>query len=155
MQNLNVTGSENICEKGHTVGMVQLDTLIDDSLMDYLKMKDLLVQLSSQLENNATEKAADLLTKFNSLSKETRKSDSRLIKNFKTAAASENISEKLIELRALQEEVVSLIQKTVLRANSIKSLLANEFLSIKTGRKAMTGYKSKSDSHGRIVNRSS
>ena len=49
--------------------------------------------------------------------------------------------------------MLGLIGETVPKADSVKSLLANEMQTLKHGKKALNGYKSQQGQYGRIVNK--
>ncbi|MEA3469212.1 MAG: hypothetical protein U9R57_13445, partial [Thermodesulfobacteriota bacterium] len=82
-----------------------------------------------------------------------QQTDQKLIEQVKLSGRfSDSITRSLDQLELLQKEIVLLLQETLPRANSLKSLMASEIHSIKNGRKALNGYKIQEYHQGRIVN---
>lgn len=135
--------------------MTQLKTLIAESVDHYTEMRVVLLQLEVELENGSASGIEELVSQFNLLCSKSRKMDRIIYNMLALHSTFETCNEQLECRRILQAEIVSLIKKNLPKANSIKSILADEVDSLKMGRKAMNGYKQNGDALGRIVNQSS
>jgi len=132
---------------------ISVDFLVENSLNQYMEMKDLLLQLKGQLENNSVEWISSFLDKFNELGEESRKTDKLILKYLYRPMISAELKEKLEQRNVMQADILAIIEKTVPQAKSVKSFLANEVSSIRRGRSAMKGYRSGALNQGRIVNK--
>ncbi len=135
--------------------MTQLNTLIAESIDQYTEMRVFLLQLESELEKSSTRGITQLVSQFNMLCSKSREKDRIISKEIASHGANESCYQQLESRRILQAEIISLIEKNLPRANTIKSLFAEEVNSLKKGRKAMNGYKHNGGDLGRIINRSS
>ena len=135
--------------------MTQLNTLIAESVDQYTEMRVLLLRLESELENSSASGIAQLVSQFNMLCSDTRNKDRIITHELTSQGVNEIIYQQLESRRNLQAEIISLIEKNLPKANTVKSLYAEEVNSLKKGRKAMNGYKNNSGDLGRIINNSS
>ncbi|MGW8193927.1 MAG: hypothetical protein ACWGOX_06640 [Desulforhopalus sp.] len=131
------------------------DTLVQHSLQQYREMFELLCTLSRCLDRHDTGKIEQVNAAFGALHSEAQVIDQKLMDRLQKSSIPASINAYLCKRRDLQEDILQLLKETLPKANSVKSLLASEMLSIKNGRRAMSGYKNYNVCQGRIVNKRS
>jgi len=132
-----------------------LDMLVQHSLKQHIDMVELLRPLKKQLETPTLERVTRFNEIYGEFQKKVKTIDKELIEHLEKSRFSESATVLLDQRQMLQREILDILSQTVSRANSVKSLMADEIKTVKNGRKALGGYKTQSDHNGSIVNRTS
>lgn len=135
--------------------MTNLYNLAQKSLRQYKKLKSTLEELEGSLNAEYSVNSINLITLYRELDKDCRLLDKQIGQYVNDHPLPEELEDVFSQRRELQVEVFQLIETTLPKAKQIRSVLANEFQSVKRGRNAVSGYKSDSARQGRIINRSS
>lgn len=146
---------ESIEDDGAVKAAYAVELLLEESIRQYEDMHEQLLGMKLHLDGGSVDRVASLLDEFNRLGAAAREHDRLVEEQLNRAPLTEALQQKLKQRQALQADIVKLIEKTVSKAGTVKSYLANEFQSLKKGRAAIRGYRSGTSRHGRIVNRSS
>ena len=133
----------------------KLASVIQQSIKEHIKMVEFLSSLEQQIETHSSESINTFNKTFDILRKKTKRTDQTLLEQLNTSIVSSSITQLLIKRRSLQIDILNLLQMTIPRANSVKSLMANEIQSVKKGRTALNGYRNLYYRHGGIVNKAS
>lgn len=132
-----------------------LEMLLEYSLQQYESLKGILKQIERGLKKDINGKIAELTKRYIELEKQCRATDSQMTALFDDKDPSSHVMELLQKRGEVQKDIIQLIEEVIPEATRVKSFLASEFETIKKGRNALSGYKSNTSNHGRIVNRSS
>ncbi|AGF79640.1 hypothetical protein UWK_03111 [Desulfocapsa sulfexigens DSM 10523] len=136
--------------------MIPQNTVVEQSLDEYSRMLRMLKSLQRDIDNNSSQGCVEEFNReFCALQQQSQKTDAILYKQLADKEITGNISTQLEEIRSLQQDILDLLKKTVLRANNVKTLMASEIRAVKKGRKALSGYKTRVHHQGKIVNKSS
>lgn len=131
-----------------------MEPLIQKSLNQYREMADLLQSLQEKLDKKSDDSINSFNVAFEALDQQVQKTDVDVTEQLTLQVGIPDTVKALLEQRnVLQKEMLNLVEQTVPKASSIRSLLANEIRSIQHGRKALSGYKSNQDRYGKIVNK--
>lgn len=131
------------------------DALVQQSLKQYGQILELLRSLSQYLEAHNTENIQQFNRTFSILHCEAQSIDQKLMERLQETSIPPSINTYLSRRKELQENILQLLKETLPKANGVKTLLASEMVSIKNGRRAMSGYNNSIVTHGRIVNKRS
>ncbi len=132
-----------------------LDLLVQHSLKQHIDMVELLRPLQRQLETTSLDTVTQFNVIYSAFQKEIKITDNRLVTQLNLETVPDYITQLLDQRQTLQKEILHILRQTVLKASSVKSLMASEIQSVKNGRKALGGYKIQAGHQGRIVNRTS
>lgn len=131
-----------------------LKSLASRSVAQHEEMVGLLWDLQHRLETDSIDTIHDFNAKFMSWHERSQEIDIHLTEQLRRSNHSKKdveLDQLLIKRRYLQEQLVQLLKQSVLRAGSVKSLLACEMQSLQTGRRALKGYKNMNSFQGRII----
>ncbi len=128
------------------------EALAIESIELYEKMIAMLGELPAQLASQSTASIEKFNASFAVLQQQVKCTDLQLPGQLMHVSLSENVRQLLVRRKFLQERVLQLVKESVSGASSIKSLLASEMQSLKSGRRALSGYKVSSDRQGTIIN---
>lgn len=115
-------------------------------------MVELLVGLQQKLAEQSTDSIDTFNELFAALQEKTQQTDLDVADLLSQSESSESILHLLGRRASLRDKILGLVKKSMPRARSIKSLLANEMHSLKNGRRALNGYKNVSGNQGKIIN---
>jgi len=132
-----------------------LDTVVQQSIKEHLEIIELLSSLEQEIETHSSESINTFNRTFDILRKKAKCTDQTLLEQLNTSVISDSTTQLLNKRRSLQIDILNLLQMTIPRANSVKSLMANEIQSVKKGRTALNGYRNLYCHHGGIVNKAS
>lgn len=130
-----------------------LELLCRQSLRQYREMVLLLQSLQGNLQDQSSGSVIQFNVTFVELQNQIQQTDQEVAEQLNLQPESTNIVAFLNHRKELQEDMLGLIGETVPKADSVKSLLANEMQAVKHGKKALNGYKSQQEQYGRIVNK--
>lgn len=133
-----------------------LARLVHFSVTQYGEMAELLRALQ-QLESNPVGCIEEFNVTFVALQKKARQVDQELLELLSRSDDLDSSVEQDLGRRwKLQADILKMLEQTLPRAMSIKSLLASEIHSLKAGRSALTGYKNHSaENQGKLINKRS
>ena len=134
----------------------KLAALAVQSVQQQEEMLTLLGKLQQQLvigSTGSTSSIENLNQLFSTLQVKIKQTDLQLTAQLLESDITDATRQLLAGRTTLQEHIVSLINETMPKARSIKSLLASEMQSLKAGRRALSGYKNVSERQGSIINR--
>ncbi len=130
-----------------------LELLCHQSVNQYGELVTLLQSLKTDLQDQSASNVTQFNLTFAELQQRIEQTDLEITQQLQSEPDFSHIPALWNSRQELQREVLGLIEETVPRAGSIKSLLANEMQALKQGKKALSGYKSQQDQYGRIVNK--
>ncbi|MCP4341715.1 MAG: hypothetical protein GY799_23245 [Desulfobulbaceae bacterium] len=130
-----------------------LELLCQQSLRQYREMVVLLQSLQGNLQDQSSGSVIQFNVTFAELQNQIQQTDQEVAQQLNLQPDSTYIVAFLNHRKELQEDMFGLIGETVPKADSVKSLLANEMQTLKQGKKALNGYKSQQGQYGRIVNK--
>lgn len=130
-----------------------LESLLERSIAEHEEMVGMLEKLQEQLASDSIDSMQEFNGSFMGLREKSEQTDGQINEQLKLVDLSAAGLDQLLEKRkSLQEQIVQMIQQSVQRAGSVKSLLASEMQSLKTGRRALQGYKNVGTRQGKIIN---
>ena len=128
------------------------DALIRLSIDQHHRMAHLLHRLQEELELQAFEKLTELNDELSGIQDQARLVDDELLRCLQGGPPAAALLPLLAQRTALQKDIVALLAAILPGAKSVKSLLADEMQTLKTGRTALSGYKSGTMHQGRLIN---
>ena len=132
-----------------------VDTVIQDSCNATRALYDLLLNVQQSLQSSNNTTLARGIRSMQQLHLKMKQLDQQVDRRIKAVGTlSVQQKECLFEKKQLQQEIFTLQKSLVPQINNIKSTLASEMSSIKTGRSALKGYGSISKGPGRVINKS-
>ena len=138
-----------------TTKPLALGELIELSLDQHMEMVALLRNLQHLLDNQSYAGLLTLNEALCSLQDQIRETDSLLLGELTGARIPADLTPLLDRRTSLQKELLQLLSGILPGAKSIKSFLAREMQTLKTGRNALSGYKSQAPRHGVMINSTS
>ena len=133
-----------------------LTELVLKSLHQYREMAELLRTLEKNLAADPAGYVDEFNVSFAELKIKAQYVDKSLLERLKSSGKLDStIEDYLDERRRLLADISNLLERALPQALSIKTLLQNEMQSLKTGRNALSGYKSNPSGHGRLINKRS
>ena len=130
-----------------------LELLYRRSLRQYQEMVTLLHSLGGDLQDQSVGYFIQFNMTFAELQNQIQQTDLEVTQQLNSQLDRANITILWNRREELRMEVLGLIRETIPKANSVKSLLANEMQMVKQGKKALGGYKSQQGKGGRIINK--
>jgi len=132
----------------------KLEQFLDCSISQLQKMIGLLNELNLYLAGQSAELIEQFNESFSDLQEKIKQTDLQLLEILQYGDIPEQSRLSLAKRKSLQAQIVVLLQESSMpRARSVRSLLANEMQSVKTGRRALSGYKKSQGRQGAIINR--
>lgn len=129
--------------------------IVNESCLKTREMFNVLMELQQALKSSSSVVVNKETDKLHLLQKEVMQIDlilSDRLKNGPPLSATESYA--LAERTELQKEILQLNKKLIPQIHNIKSTLASEMASLKTGRTALKGYGDSSRGAGRLINKS-
>lgn len=127
--------------------------LLEHSLQQYREMLDMLKSMTQHIEVQSLPHIEKFNTCFHELQQASQQTDTLLQDQVMVKGVPEHLQKHIDHRKVLQQEIVALLQETLPKAKSIKSLMASEMQTLIKGRTALSGYKVQGKRQGRIVNK--
>lgn len=136
--------------------MRQLETDLTDSINHYRKVLALLRNMTGDLGTASEEELLQMGVSLAEMQESTSQLDQSILEKLQENSAKSLTVLSLLEKRdSILKEVLALNRSLTAKAMGVKSLLAHEIKTLRTGLSVMKGYSQPEHGQGRIVNRSS
>jgi hypothetical protein len=136
--------------------MLQLETELEDSIAHYGKMLVLLARMSDTVGSAAEDELREMNATFAELHGQAMHRSQAIIDHLqKISERSESLETLLKKQGLVVREILLQNERVAVQAMAVKSLLAHEMATLRSGISVMKGYSRHENDQGRIVNRAS
>lgn len=133
---------------------VTLEAALKSSIELYSRMTALLRSIEEDLGTASQEALQQMNTLLTEMQTEASVTDQLIISHLTGEESAKSSAKKLVSERAaLINEVLLLNRGVMIKAMGVKSLLAHEIGTLRSGKSALNGYRPAQHNQGRIVNR--
>ena len=133
---------------------ITLEAALKSSIELYSRMTALLRSIEEDLGTASQEALQQMNTLLTEMQAQASVTDQLVISHLTGEEAGNGSAKKLVSERAtLINEVLLLNRSVMIKAMGVKSLLAHEIGTLRSGKSALNGYRQPQHNQGRIVNR--
>jgi phosphoserine aminotransferase len=128
-----------------------MEKLVQKSLREYLAMQDMLSQLTVLLEKGQTDALMQAQREWQNLNAEARETDRRMHVLMQDLEPSEKARAAVQEKKRIMSEIRQQCEELQKKARTLQALTADELHRLKTGRKALGGYRASNRGSGNTL----